>query len=303
MEKDVWKNAKLFDTYQAMLTATTPNAVFIGIPPIAHGEVEITCAKAGIHMFIEKPIHCGPVEKVKEVLAEISKKDGLVVSVGYMLRYCKATEFIKKSLGDSKPISILARYNSAYVSIPKPMWWDIRRSGGPIIEQGTHFCDLLRYFGGDIDMSTVSCIQVPPTSSLGKLSKIPPGCEDGVPDEFKIPRATQAVFAFSSGAVGTLSHAALLHGTKYHTEFEIWSDGTKILLSDPYSENCTVYVNDVPTKFPDDDPYLTEDRAFFAAIKTPSLSTEIKSPYSDAVKTYEFSHVLTHNAKKAADKH
>lgn len=26
---------------------------------------------------------------------------------------------------------------------------------GPVIEQGTHFCDLSRYFGGDVDIPSV----------------------------------------------------------------------------------------------------------------------------------------------------
>jgi predicted dehydrogenase len=26
---------------------------------------------------------------------------------------------------------------------------------GPVIEQGTHFCDLSRYFGGDVEIDSV----------------------------------------------------------------------------------------------------------------------------------------------------
>jgi len=221
--------------------------------------------------------------------------------VGYMLRYCKAVEFVKKTMEEHhiRPVTMLARYKTAYVSIPKPMWWDIRRCGGPVIEQATHFCDLLRYFGGDIDMSTVSCVQVSPTTTPGKLSKIPVGCEDGVPDEYKIPRATNAIFAFKNGAIGTLSHGTLMHGTKYHTEFEIWGDGLKILLHDPYTDQCTVSVNDVVTKFPEDDPYLTEDRVFLEAMTT--SKNNIKSSYADAVQTYELTHVMTHKALKAKE--
>lgn len=102
-----------------------------------------------------------------------------------------------------------------------------------------------------------------------------------------------------------------MHGTKYHTEIEIWCDGLKILLHDPYTRfdeivgcvnyfsNCTVYVNDVATKFPEDDPYLTEDRVFLAAITT--KTNAIRSTYEDSVKTYELSHVITHKALKAKE--
>jgi len=151
-------------------------------------------------------------------------------------------------------------------------------------------------------MTSVSCVQVSANAAAGHLSKVPQGCEDNVPDEFRIPRATHAVFAFSNGAVGTLSHGALMHGTKYHTEFEIWCDGLKILLHDPYTDQCAVYVNDVATKFPSDDPYLTEDRVFLSAIVDTTSTNAIKSSYSDAVKTYELSYVMTHKALKTGKK-
>ena len=42
-----------------MLDAVTPHCVFIGVPPGAHGcseqPIELVCAKAKVHMFIEKP--------------------------------------------------------------------------------------------------------------------------------------------------------------------------------------------------------------------------------------------------------
>ena len=33
-----------------------PRAVFVAVPPFAHGEPEIEAAKRGIHLFVEKPI-------------------------------------------------------------------------------------------------------------------------------------------------------------------------------------------------------------------------------------------------------
>lgn len=42
-----------------------------------------------------------------------------------------------------------------YAKIDKPAWWMKSRDCGPIIEQATHFVDLSRYFGGDVDLSSV----------------------------------------------------------------------------------------------------------------------------------------------------
>jgi len=292
---NVWKNTQIFANLPEMLKSVKPDAIFIGVPPNAHGEIEDICAKNGIHMFIEKPIYGAKPEGLHKMKEQIVATPDLVVSVGYMLRYHSSVQFIKKTLKERnlKPVSILARYNTAYPTILKAMWWDMRRSGGPIIEQGTHFCDLLRYFGGDVDLTTVHAVRVSPNSEPGTLSLIPKEVEKDLPEEFRIPRATHAVFKFKSGAIGSLSHGVLQHGTHYLTEFEIWCDGLRILLHDPYTEKCHVYLNEERFDFAVDDPYLTEDQVFLEAISKKSTDA-ILSPYSDAVQTYELTYAITH---------
>jgi predicted dehydrogenase len=287
----IWSSTRLFTDYMLMLEMMKPNLVFIGVPPSVHGEIEIECAKRGIHMFIEKPLSCNPIEFVTNIRDTIRLKPHLIVSVGYMLRYHKAIQYIHSVLKERnlRPINILARYNSAYTAIPKPMWWDTRRSGGPIIEQGTHFCDLARYFGGNVKLETVTSVAVSANSDAGKLSSVPSGCEVDVPMEFRINRATNSHWKFESGAIGSIQHSLLMKGEKYHTEFEIWCDGLSIRLKDPYSDNCVVEIYsesaDPIIKIFPDDPYLSEDRAFLNAVCTKS-SKDILSTYDDAVETY-----------------
>lgn len=50
----------------------------------------------------------------------------------------------------------LTPQSAAYESIDKPAWWNKSKDMGPVIEQGTHFCDLSRYFGGDVDMNSIA---------------------------------------------------------------------------------------------------------------------------------------------------
>ena len=64
-------------------------------------------------------------------------------------------------------------------------------SGGPVIEQSTHFCDLSRYFGGDVDIQTVQAHAVGWDEGPGKLAKIP--IDESKIDPYKrIPRVTTA---------------------------------------------------------------------------------------------------------------
>lgn len=54
-----WQHTKIFSSYEEMLREVSPTCVIIGVPPAAHGSaqspIEINCAKAGVHMLIEKP--------------------------------------------------------------------------------------------------------------------------------------------------------------------------------------------------------------------------------------------------------
>jgi predicted dehydrogenase len=68
-------------------------------------------------------------------------------------------------------------------------WWDKTQSGGPVVEQGTHFCDLSRFFGGDVDLATVKSVCVGASEEVGKLAALPVD-ENTILPENRIPRFT-----------------------------------------------------------------------------------------------------------------
>lgn len=51
--------------------------------------------------------------------------------------------------------------------------WDTSLSGGPIVEQATHFVDLMRFFGGEIVEDTVKAVAVGPEQPLSDMPKAP----------------------------------------------------------------------------------------------------------------------------------
>ncbi len=61
------------------------------------------------------------------------------------------------------------------------------------MEQATHVCDLSRYFGGEVDLSSISANTVEYDEAPGKLSSIDEKClEDQVAPDDKISRAIVA---------------------------------------------------------------------------------------------------------------
>ena len=156
----------------------------VGVPPSCHGsfsrDLELQLLKAGVHLFVEKPVSVIPPEEFApyaEAVERERQSRGLVVSVGYMFRYHPAVLQMREELTKhGRPvIALSARYNCAYAHSTHPLWWDMRHSGGPIIEQATHFCDLVRFLTSGVDLDTVQAFQVPPSDCLaepGNLTSI-----------------------------------------------------------------------------------------------------------------------------------
>lgn len=93
--KQFYQDCKLLTHFKDLI-ALKPDAVFIGIPPVYRGsldnghDIELQFIKAGIHVFVEKPLSVVPPEKFdqyKDEIQRVSSENNVIVSVGYMFRY------------------------------------------------------------------------------------------------------------------------------------------------------------------------------------------------------------------------
>ena len=90
-----YRNCKIFKNYKDLI-ALKPDAVFIGIPPAFRGsfsegkDLELQFARAGIHVFVEKPLSVLPPEEYlpyAKAVTDACKEKNVIISVGYMFRY------------------------------------------------------------------------------------------------------------------------------------------------------------------------------------------------------------------------
>ena len=297
----VWSEARAFGDWRQMVEAVRPDAVVVGLPPAAHGrpappdDVEMALARKGIAMLVEKPLGLASPAEAQKVADELARS-GALVSVGYMFRYAAAVAAMRDVLAETPGglRVLLARYDCAYSQIVKADCWDRRRSGGPIVEQATHFVDLARYLGGEVELDSVRAAEIPAGGPVGRLADMPRGpsgqpLDADVPPEHRIPRATFAQWCFAGGALGALAHGVLLHGQRYHAELEVWGDGVRCILADPYGD-CRLGIRrggseQTEWRTFDDDPYMAEDVAFIEAVRTGSARS-IRSTYGDALRTH-----------------
>ena len=213
--------------------------------------IELECLRAGVHVFVEKPVSVLPPEQFSsyvQAVEEAQRQKSLVLSVGYMFRYHPAVQKMKSILEElNRPLmGINARYNCAYSKSTNRLWWDKTKSGGPVVEQATHFCDVMRYIGGEIKSTTISALAIPASndkSEPGYLSESNPlNQEESLESGVRVPRLTSAHWQFSSGAVGNLTHVISLHGVVYETAIEVWADGLRMALEEPYRPDCKLRV-------------------------------------------------------------
>ena len=259
-----------YEDYKAMLSKEKLDAVYILMPPDAHGKVEEDCAKSVPAVLIEKPI-CNSIELARKIQKSFEKNKTLV-SVGYMNRYRHGIQHAKRlfSASENRPVLV----NGWWVfEMPGAPWWrDMSRSGGQFVEQCTHLVDLARYIVGEIT-------EVHAFAANGFIKDY---------QEHTIDDAMTVNVRFASGAVGNFVTGAFpRNGTdsqrsigltiasmKLKCEFSDWAMNLNALHGKDHSESIR----------PEEDIFEVQNRAFIKAIikKDPTL---ILSSYSDAMKS------------------
>jgi len=314
-----YKETKVYRNVDDFIAATPrpqwPRCVIVGSPPAFRGsdkpgrdvEMRLLDAMPGVSMFLEKPVSTDEVPAARRV-AQFMEERKDIVSIGYHLRYLKVVQKLKRIIeaNNLQVMSIIAIYSASYERIAKPGWWMKSRDCGPVVEQGTHFADLSRYIGGDVDLDTVMAHAVEHDEPAGELSVIPVD-ESIIAPEDRIPRVTTASWKFKSGAVGTLIHSAVLQGAKYATELQVFADGFMFRLLDPYNNPKLIVRrpdSDAEEEFsyPGDDPYQGEMDAFIDTVEHGIEQTAFFSSYNDAVDTYELTWAITHAAEASTAK-
>jgi len=163
------------------------DAVWLCVPPFAHGELELSLVRAGMPFFVEKPLAAGP--DVAEDVAAAVAAAGLPTATGYHWRHLDTVARARALLAGTAVRLVSARW---WGTTPPPAWWGRQDlSGGQVVEQATHLLDLVRLLAGEVVEVTGGAA---PSTGAGR----------------DVPDATAVVLRFASGAVGTVSTSCVL---------------------------------------------------------------------------------------------
>lgn len=134
---------------------------------------------------------------------------------------------------------------SAPAEAQKLAWWNKAASCGPIVEQATHFCDLIRFFAGDDNealLETVRATAVERSDEAGRLSRLAFDEEAVVAAQERVPRVTTAFWRHRRGTIASLCHGITLHSGAYDTQIELLADGWVMRLKDAYTRSPSLSI-------------------------------------------------------------
>ena len=190
------------------LLGRRPEAVWLCVPPFAHGDLEATLVRAGLPFFVEKPLAADLA--VAEEVARAVAAAGLPTATGYHWRHLDTVARAADVLAGRPPRLVAVNWQD---KVPPPAWWRTAAlSGGQVVEQATHVLDLARLLAGEV-------VEVQAA-----------GAPSSTPDR-DVDDATTAVLRFASGAVGTLA-ATCMPAVKGRAGIDFAADGVLVELTE-----------------------------------------------------------------------
>lgn len=253
-----------------------PDAVYVCVPPFAHGDLEPVVAAAGVHLFVEKPLGLD-IAAAERVLAAVEAA-GIVTAVGHHWRSSVAVRRAREILAGRTVRLVCASWMDKVPPVP---WWSQRSgSGGQVVEQVTHVLDLARVLVGE----------VAEVRAFGDGA--PPG------PEADVDSATVGMLRFVGGAVGTVAATCRL-GWKEKAGLELVADGLAMTVT----ENGLAGRDEQGPFGFDVDPGAARtavDRAFVDAVRGRETEGDgVVVDYAEALRTHRLACALADAATGA----
>jgi predicted dehydrogenase len=127
-----------------MLDGIEIDALYLCLPPFAHGALDHALIDLNKPIMFEKPVAV-EMGLANEIAAHVQEQ-GIVNAVGYQKRYSAAVQSAKALLRDV-PIGMVISIRLS--DLPGQPWWRVQaQSGGMLVEQHTHAVESAYAVGG-----------------------------------------------------------------------------------------------------------------------------------------------------------
>jgi predicted dehydrogenase len=312
--------AAAYPNHMELLEGERLDALYVCVPPFAHGPPELAAIDAGLPLFVEKPVAID--EQTAASIATRLAGRPLVTCTGYHWRWLDIFDRAAELLAD-RPARLVQC--SWLDKVPPPTWW-LRRdgSGGQTIEQTTHVLDVARGLAGEVTevhafasraaatpaVQRAASSESSPGSVGPRTGRVADGGETGgrlstglgegttTPVEAALPGAdvpdvSVAGLRFASGAVGTVASTCLLPRLQ-RAGVQVVAEGLSLELSET---ELLVEVDGRRTAWrADADARPRPDRDFVAAVR--GGPDRIRVPWAEAYRTHLLACAITRSAEE-----
>lgn len=135
--------------YHELLARQDIDGVVVAVPSPLHARIAVDVARAGKHVFCQKPI--APTLTEADTIIAACRDAGVVLQVGFMLRSTPPIAEIKEMVENGVLGDLVALRASAFGWEPNGDWfYQVDKGGGVIVDTMIHFLDLWRWLGGEV---------------------------------------------------------------------------------------------------------------------------------------------------------
>ena len=263
--------ARAYGDVRAMLDTESLDAVYVCVPPFAHGDVELEVVARDLPLFVEKPL-AADLDAAGRIAERIADR-GLVTGVGYHWRWLDTVERAQELLADRPARLVTGMWLD---STPPLAWWQRQeQSGGQLVEQTTHVVDLARLLVGEVTEVF---------AYAGRTARA------AYPDS-DVSDVTAASVRFADGAVGSFTSTCLL-GWPHRVALHVYGDEIAVEITE---KELVVTTPDGRTVHAaSGEPFAREDRAFIDAVQ--GRPDRTRASYAEALRT----HRVTTTAMRSA---
>ena len=266
--------AAAYRGHEELLERHDLEALYVCVPPYAHGAPELAAIERGLPFFVEKPLAADLA--TAELIAAKVRERGLVTCTGYHWRWLDIVEEAAALARRHPPRLVLAYWLD---KVAPPAWWTRRdRSGGQVVEQATHVLDLARLLVGEVRV--VYALGAPMDWAAY------PGAD--------IDGASVASLRFDGGAVGSVSSTCLLDRL-HRAGLHLIAEGMAIELSERElaveggGRQRTV-------RAAGGDARSRPDRDFLDAVR--GRANRVRAPYEEALRTHRLACAVARSAQE-----
>ncbi|MHB8628457.1 MAG: Gfo/Idh/MocA family protein [Aggregatilineales bacterium] len=234
---DNWGWEAIETDWQKVVARPDIDIIDISAPQHLHHDIAMAAAKAGKHIFCEKPLAMS-VAQAQEMVNAV-KAAGVIHYLNHNYRRVPAVMLAKRLIDEGK-IGRIFHWRGAYlqdwiVDPNFPLTWNLQKEmagSGPQGDLNSHSVDLARFLVGDIKSvtaMTASFVPERPLPGKGAATFSAGSSPSAGMGKVTVEDAAFMLVQFQNGALGSFEASRFAPGRRNYNYFEIYGDKGSLL--------------------------------------------------------------------------